>query len=329
MQTYNEESVIYDFNRLLDLYLNTNDDKEKANIYSQMLFIYNISTSLAKKNKLFSYKPKGYSKYVKLEDSIRRERYSELSGLTRALCYNLSKEMDKYYTFDCPPVKCDKISYEEYLNVIRGFLKRTFPDDLELFEKDVINGNLILKKDILFSSADIYYLEKIKKYYIMIKYYKHLTAFDIASTIHEYGHASTFIKNDTYNSNDYIMNEVISTLYELMFLDYYLSTYYNNLYYKEIIGIFNGSCVSKLRNIISKRIVYSSYVMSMTEALYGQIIASSIYTKYYDKDILEKIGILKDNYSKVNAFELLRSINITENDLIDTSIDISKLILRR
>ena len=39
--------------------------------------------------------------------------------------------------------------------------------------------------------------------------------------------------------------------------------------------------------------------------------------------------LLKDNYSKVKGFELLRSIDISIDDLLDTSEDISKLVLRR
>lgn len=67
----------------------------------------------------------------------------------------------------------------------------------------------------------------------------------------------------------------------------------------------------------------------MIEALYGQLIAATIYIKYYDKDLDSIIEILKNNYSKVDGFELLRSIDISIDDLIDTSEDISKLVLRR
>ena len=67
----------------------------------------------------------------------------------------------------------------------------------------------------------------------------------------------------------------------------------------------------------------------MIEALYGQLIAATIYIKYRDKDLNSIIEILKNNYSKVDGFELLRSIDISIDDLIDTSEDISKLVLRR
>ena len=67
----------------------------------------------------------------------------------------------------------------------------------------------------------------------------------------------------------------------------------------------------------------------MIEALYGQLIAATIYIKYCDKDLNSIIEILKNNYSKVDGFELLRSIDISIDDLIDTSEDISKLVLRR
>ena len=55
MNTYNKDNVLRDFNTLLDLYLNSSSEEKKINIYSQMLFIYNIEPKLVKGSKLFSY----------------------------------------------------------------------------------------------------------------------------------------------------------------------------------------------------------------------------------------------------------------------------------
>ena len=58
MNTYNKDNVLRDFNTLLDLYLNSSSEEKKINIYSQMLFIYNIesyneiTSSLTEKQKL-------------------------------------------------------------------------------------------------------------------------------------------------------------------------------------------------------------------------------------------------------------------------------------
>lgn len=327
MNIYNEENVLKDFNKLVELYLN--GDSDKNDIYEQMLFLYNINASLAKKNNVDSYKPKGYAKSLKENGLFKKQRYKELDKLTRIICYNLNKEIDKYCYFGYRFINDDKYNYEECFKVIRDFLGNIFPNDLELFNRDVINGNIIIKKDIFFSGADIHYLEILKKYYIIIRYCKELNAFNMASIIHEYGHASTFMTNNIYESKDYIMNEVISTLYELLFLNYYLNNYSDMINYEEIMGVFNYSCISKIKNRLFKGYGYNGYTISMLEALYGQLIAVTIFIRYRDKDILDKIKILKDNYSKVDGFELLRSINITENDLIDTSLDIGKLILKK
>ena len=48
MNTYNKDNVLRDFNTLLDLYLNSSSEEKKINIYSQMLFIYNIEPKLVK-----------------------------------------------------------------------------------------------------------------------------------------------------------------------------------------------------------------------------------------------------------------------------------------
>ena len=53
------------------------------------------------------------------------------------------------------------------------------------------------------------------------------------------------------------------------------------------------------------------------------------HANYYGYCLNNIIEILKNNYSKVDGFELLRSIDIIIDDLIDTSEDISKLVLRR
>lgn len=328
MKSYNEESVMNDFNRLLDLYLNCND-LNKVDLYSQMLFVYDIDASWARKNKIFSYKPKDYGKILKERFNIKRERYLELDSLSKMICFNLNREMERYYPLYLYGLKNDNYSYDEYMKGIREFLGKVFPNDLVLFDRDITYGNLIIKKDFLFSSAEIYYLDDIEKYYIMITYYKYLNAFNMASTIHEYGHASTFVNGGVYESKDYIMNEVISTLYELIFLDYYLRMYCDDKYYNEIVSIFNASCIYRLNNIFMKRYKYNSSVISMLEAIYGQLIGVTIYNKYYDKNLLEVIELLKNNYARVDAFELLKSIDIDENDLIDTSLNVSKLVLKK
>ena len=52
MNTYNKDNVLRDYNTLLDLYLNSFSEEKKINIYSQMLFIYNIEPKLVKGSKL-------------------------------------------------------------------------------------------------------------------------------------------------------------------------------------------------------------------------------------------------------------------------------------
>ena len=315
MNTYNIDNVLRDYNTLLDLYLNSSSEEKKINIYSQMLFIYNIEPKLVKGSKLFSYKPSNYSIYTRERESARKKRYLELDNLTRKICFNLWEEINKYYPLDTSRVPNDIYSYEEYVSMLRTFFKENFPSDLELFNKDIEENNLTIRKSFPFSNANIYY--------------KRLNAFNIASTVHEYGHASTFMQSNIYTSRDYILNEAIASLYEIIFLDYYLSKYGNEYSYIEMIRIFNTACINSINRTIRKGYNYKEHHINMIEALYGQLIAVSIYIKYRDKDLDSIIEILKNNYSKVDGFELLRSIDISIDDLIDTSEDISKLVLRR
>lgn len=329
MDTYNIDNILNDYNELVNLYLNCSNEEEKKYLYSQMLFIYNIDSKLARKNKLFSYKPKNYNSYMKEKEIIKKDRYLELDKLTRKVCYNLWEEINNYYPLYTQIVLDNGYGYNNYIKILRGFFKSIFPKDLELFNKDIEENNLIIKKGFLASEANIFYLESLNKYYINIEYYKFLSAYDMACTAHEYGHAATFVSNLVYNSKDYILNEAIASLYELLFLDYYLYLYGEKYNYVEIVRIFNTYCINSLNRTIRRGFNYKNYHINMIESIYGQLIAASIYIKYYDKDLNSIIKILKDNYSKVDGFELLRSIDISREDLINTSEDIGKLILRR
>ena len=166
MNTYNIDNVLRDYNTLLDLYLNSSSEEKKINIYSQMLFIYNIEPKLVKGSKLFSYKPSNYSIYTRKRESARKKRYLELDNLTRKICFNLWEEINKYYPLDTSRVPNDIYSYEEYVSMLRTFFKENFPSDLELFNKDIEENNLTFRKSFPFSNANIYYLESLKKYYI-------------------------------------------------------------------------------------------------------------------------------------------------------------------
>ena len=137
MNTYNIDNVLRDYNTLLDLYLNSSSEEKKINIYSQMLFIYNIEPKLVKGSKLFSYKPSNYSIYTRERESARKKRYLELDNLTRKICFNLWEEINKYYPLDTSRVPNDIYSYEEYVSMLRTFFKENFPSDLELFNKDI------------------------------------------------------------------------------------------------------------------------------------------------------------------------------------------------
>lgn len=328
MSIHNEENIIEDLNKLIELY-NNSSDKEKEKIYSQMVFIYELNRKLVKKYKIRNYKPKKYLKYVLEEEKNKKNAYKELDELSNDIIYNLNSEIIKYRHQRTHALNTTKYTFEEYKNIISSFFKDTLPDDLALFNKDIDQGNLIIRKAKLFDKASIYYLEELKKYYITICYSSYFNAYNILSTIHEYGHASTFINNGSYKSKDYIFEEVISTLYELMFLDYYLSKYTSSDNYIEILMIYNSSCISTLNDFFTKQQRYTNHIVNMLEATYGQIIATTIYTKYHDNDILNIIKIIKDNYSTLGTFEILNSIDITKEDLIDNSKDISKLILKR
>lgn len=329
MDIYNRNNILNDYYKLVDLYLNSSNEDEKKNIYSQMLFIYNIDPKLAKENKLFSYKPKNYNTYLKNKEQSKKKYYAELDSLTRNICFNLWDEINRYYPLYTSVVFNKFYSSSSYTYILQEFFKKIFPEDLKLFKNDINQNNLIIRKGFLFSSASIFYLEALCKYYINIEYYKGLNVFNMVSTIHEYGHASTFMKSSIYDSKNYILNEVISSLYELLFLEYYLQKYGNDNSNEEMIRLFNTSCINRLRMKLPNKSSYKIHHIDMIESLYGQLIAASIYIKYNDKDLENIIKILKENYSKVDGFELLRSIDISKDDLIDTSEDIGKLILRR
>ena len=114
MHKYNKEVILNDFNQLLSLYLNSDNYIEKSSIYSQMLFIYNIDSKLAKSNNLFSYKPKNHSRILKKEEIIKINRYLDLDKLTKILCFNLYDELDRFYPLGSSIIINNKYKYEDY-----------------------------------------------------------------------------------------------------------------------------------------------------------------------------------------------------------------------
>lgn len=329
MESYNYSTILSDLDELISLYVSSEDDEEKKHIYNQMLFASNIDSKIIRKKELSKYKPKDYNRYLKDTLKAKKLKLLEFNDLTRILCFNLYEELNKYYPIYSSIIISEDFNYNRYLEIMRNFFKDVLPTDLSIFDNSIIDKRLILNRDMLFSSGNVICLDSIGKYYIMIYYCDRLKPLDMATTIHEFGHASTLITSGSYNSKDYLFNEVVSCLYELLFLNYYLNEYGCKYNEEEIFRIFNFSCVEKLKNKLFRGSNIDHNVINMIEALYGEIISVTIYCKYFNDNLLEKIEFIKKNYSKFDCFKILELLGISENDLIDTSYNLNKLVLKR
>lgn len=329
MESYNSSTILSDLDELISLYINSEDENKKRLIYNQMLFASNIDPKTIGKKEISKYKPKDYNRYQKDMLKTKKLKLLEFDNLTRILCFNLYEELNKFYPLYSSVIINNNFNYNRYLETIRNFFRDVIPTDLSMFDNSIAQNRLILNRDMLFSTGDIICLDSIKKYYIMIYYCDKLKPLDMAITIHEYGHASTLITSGSYNSRDYLFNEVVSCLYELLFLNYYISEYGCKYNEEEIFRIFNTSCIEKLRSKLFRRSRYNCNIVNMIEALYGEIISITIYCKYFNDNLLDKIEFIKKNYSKLNCFELLGMLDISDNDLINTSSDLGKLVLKR
>lgn len=74
--------------------------------------------------------------------------------------------------------------------------------------------------------------------------------------------------------------------------------------------------------------LYEEY-LDIVITLYANIISLELFSRRNEKDFSDSIKYMKDNFSSRPAFDILKDIDITEEDLINTSRNIKTKVLSK
>lgn len=335
LYTFDIEGMQSDYKVLLDLYHKATSEFDRYNIYLELLHLKRLDKRLSRNEGVSKIIPSTYKKIAKNSENKKLNFYLQLDELTRELCYYWTENLRSLEELNINKSKLSEniITHFEYYDEIVKFIAEKMPDDLRIvtntFKKCQIRvRNSSIKKP----SADIFYLEQLKKYYINILCRKALTIFDVGVAIHEFGHASSFMKSGKWDPKDYILKETIASLYEILFIEYYLEGKRKDLKLRELGHLFKSIGVYHLKNYFESVNESNNtylYYLDIVDSLYSHIIAMTIIAKSNSQEEIDtKMSYIKSNAPFARAFPLLGNIGITEEDLIDTSKHVRQIILK-
>ncbi len=165
LYSFNQDKILNNYNKLLELYNNATSEEEKIKIYSNLKSLSRYI--MHKKNQIIE--PKNY----KEELSQRRKQIIssviELDSLTRELCYYWSNNLYQITSFHNSFLSSFRINKEEYLNRILTFIKENFSEDLSLVKRTFDEGKIQVKKSLIMSKSEMYIFEMLNDFYINIR----------------------------------------------------------------------------------------------------------------------------------------------------------------
>lgn len=325
LYSFNQDKILNNYNKLLELYDNATSEEEKTKIYSNLKSLSRYI--MHKKNPIIE--PKSY----KEELSQRRKQIIssaiELDSLTRELCYYWSNNLYQITSFHNSFLSSFRINKEEYLNTILTFIKENFSEDLSLVKRTFDEGKIQVKKSLIMSKSEMFVFEMLNDFYINIIFNSKFSVKEAADTIHEFGHASEFINRKSPDVKVNILEETVSTLYEAK----YIEDYFKNdidLRNLELIHLFKtAGQVNYLNSAFkyesNKEVIYREH-FKIVQRLYAHIISLTLLNQ---QNFSNKVNYLKKYSSSFEPLELLKKININEDDLIYTAKNSKKLLLTR
>ena len=329
--SFDNERLLSNYYKLLHLYQNASTDKEKVKIYNEIIAL----SIFIDKNKRFIIKPPSFYKKTILEEKIKRINFfKEIESQTRILAEYWKQGIESITTFhDFNNLNKTKHTKGSFKLSLIDFFTEIFPEDLSIVNSSFEEKRIRVKKNQIFShSASITYLESIGEYYIALSYNHNLTDRFVGYLVHEYGHASCYIKSGKWQSYDYLLEETVAFLYEMLYIDYKdqnksLEIKLSNMknYFKSI-GIYH--LFNYFETVKEGNNLYLEYI-NIIISFYASIVSLTLYSQRNDNNFKDKIDYIKQNFSTMPAFVLLENIDIKEKDLIDTAKNMKQKILSR
>ena len=315
-----------DLKLIIDKYQNSNSNEEKKLYYKdytvlrELLLTYlDSDTSIPYINKIEEYD----KELDKEKEDINKEIY-----LNRELLSNIySKILDKISSFNMEEDYYQEVNNELFIDFFKSF------DNMDTLYQELLNNNgLQINED--YTVPTTLNFESINKNYILLPPNK-----EIESLPHEMGH---IYQNQLVRKDNYFIEEFLSILMELLFMDYYSNINYevssimkNKFLYNLFFLLLNTSSQLELMNRYPDaftnmnlkeeyRVEFNSINLfssnNSKEELYlhyygiGFILAIDYYYKYKENNDFNEIKNFIINYKDKSLDELLNNIDI---NLID------------
>jgi len=316
------------YNRILTLYNNSIETEEKIKLYYELRA---LSRYIKKEKVSKNISQKEINEYILKKREEKLKAQEDIKDLTIEICYSWCDSLRKLNEGNKTILQRKRITKEEYFSEINLFFETVMPSDKELFDKTFKEQKILVKRQLFLPRQEITFFESIKEYYIKV-YYSNLNKIIVRNTIHEFGHASEFVKTGIGRSRDPLMEEVIATLYELLYIDMIFSNDEKSKLI-EFSNLFKLIRLSPLENYIyqccAKPDKLAETFYREINYMYTNIIALSIYLIKDKRNILEVIEYIKANTPYIKMHDILKNIGITGEDLIYTAKNVKKLILDR
>ncbi len=315
-----------DLKLIIDKYQNSNSNEEKKLYYKdykvlrELLLTYlDSDTNIPYINKIEEYD----KELDKEKEYITKEIY-----LNRELLSNIySKILDKISNFNMEEDYFQEVNNELFIDFFKSF------DNMDTLYQELLNNNgLQINEDYMVPTTLNF--ESINKNYILLPPNK-----EIESLPHEMGH---IYQNQLVRKDNYFIEEFLSILMELLFMDYYSNINYevssimkNKFLYNLFFLLLNTSSQLELMNRYPDaftnmnlkeeyRVEFNSINLfssnNSKEELYlqyygiGFILAIYYYYKYKENNDFNEIKNFIINYKDKSLDELLNNIDI---NLID------------
>lgn len=329
LYSFNKIEMQNNYNKILDLFYEADTIEKKMELYGQLTV---LSDYLKTGKPAVNIENKKIKEYYKEKRKEQINELKNIESLTSDLCYFWCNSLRKINQDNKMILQKNSLNKEEYYSELRLFFESVMSSDIDLFKKTFEEQKILVKKGLLLSRGEMIYLESIKEYYIKMLYHGKLNKIFARNTIHEFGHVSEFKKTDIGRCKDHLMEEVIATVYELLYIDFCFPKD-EKAKLLEISNLFKIIRLSSLEFFLFQRNSNHKYLNEMffTEInyMYTDIIAMSIYLMKNEPNFHEKLSYIKENTPYIRTFELLNNIGINEDVLLDNSKNVKKLILER
>lgn len=316
----NEEKVNNDLNRFMELY-NSSSLEEQRKIYSLLCFFIREFKGVKLKIK----EPLGYDTYLKERSEKLKNDFEEYNDLTKNLLKRWLPNLLNSSGFHNAYLSNNKISKEEYYRLIISFFEKYFKEDIGVVKDTFDKGTILLEKKMFKKTAFMDYFYPIDEKYIKIVFNDILNEDLVITMIHELGHVIDF--NHGANTEDNILGELMSTLYEVKYYEDFYQGQNDNLSL-DIIHLFKKAGDPYLlfnEMFDNKDYLLNRFNRDLVKRLYAHITIMTLLNRGND-EYMKAIEILKSN-TNLSPLERLKDIDITEEDLIKTAG--SKILVRK